>query len=201
MKVRSLHPVPESELCDAITSGGETRHRAIETIYNWHELKEKVMNYVARHGGNRAEGLDIFHDGIVALDRNIRLGKYRGESGLQGYLYSICRFTWNNEWRRRAKVQQGEIQDFQLEPDDVTPEVVLRSREETRLLREVLQLLDESCRKILTLWKQSFSMAEIAAEMELSSPEMAKKYRYRCMQKLMKNLEQRPQLMNALKHV
>jgi RNA polymerase sigma factor (sigma-70 family) len=159
------------------------------------------MNYVARHGGDRSEGLDIYHDGIVALDRNIRVGKYRGESNLQGYLYSICRFIWNNEWRKRSKVQTGEIQDFQLEPDNETPELILRSQEETNLLRQVIGLLDDSCKKILTLWKQSYSMQEIADALELSSPQMAKKYRYRCMQKLMNELDNQPKLLNALKHV
>lgn len=191
----------DADLCNAIANGGEARNKAIESIYLWNELKEKVMNYVARHGGDRSEGLDIYHDGIVALDRNIRLGKFRGESNLQGYLYSICRFIWNNEWRKRSKVQTGEVQDFQLEPDNETPELLLRSQEETDLLRQVIGLLDDSCRKILTLWKQSYSMQEIADALELSSPQMAKKYRYRCMQKLIKELDNQPQLLNALKHV
>ena len=191
----------DADLCSAIVSGGEARNKAIEIIYNWHEMKEKITTYVHRHGGHRSDGLDIFHEGIVALDKNIRSGKYRAESGLQGYFYSICRFVWNNEWRRRIKSAPGEVQDFQLEPDDLTPEVHLQSREEKDLLRKVLQLLDESCKKILTLWKLSYTMAEIATEMQLSSPELAKKYRYRCMNKLMAELDNHPQLINALKHV
>lgn len=201
MTTKSLHPVTDAELCDAIASGSEARNRAIETIYNWHEMKEKVTTYVQRHGGNRSDGLDIFHDGIVALDKNIRSGKYRAESNLQGYFYTICRFIWNNEWRRRMKLTSGEVQEFHLEPDDITPEVLLYSQEETILLRKVLQLLDESCKKILTMWKLSYSMVEIATELNLSSPELAKKYRFRCMQKLLGELDQHPHLLNALKHV
>lgn len=191
----------DAELCHAIASGSEARIRAIETIYSWHEMKAKVITYVQRHGGNRSDGLDIYHDGIVALDQNIRSGKYRAESGLQGYFYTICRFIWNNEWRRRTKSTPGEVQDFHLEPDEKTPELLFRSEEEKKLLRQVLQLLDDSCKKILTLWKLSYSMAEIATEMQLSSPEMAKKYRYRCMHKLLGELENHPHLLNALKHV
>ncbi len=164
-------------------------------------MKEKVINYVKQHGGQRQDGLDIFHDGMVALDSNIRSGKYRAESGLQGYFYSICRFIWNNEWRRRMKSSPGEVQDFQIEPDEVTPEFLFRSQEETQLLRKVLQLLDESCKKILTLWKMSYTMTEIAVEMKLTSPELAKKYRYRCMNKLMIALERHPHLLNTLKNV
>lgn len=185
----------------AIASGGDTRLKAIEIIYQLTDVKGKVMQYVKTHGGSQTEGLDIFHDGIVALDQNIRSGKYRSEGPLQGYLYTICRFIWNNEYRRRMKISSGDIQEFQLEPDDSTPEVKLRSKEEAALLDQVLQLLDESCRKILTLWKLSYSMTEIATTLQLSSPELAKKYRFRCMQKLMDQLEQRPGLMNTLKNV
>jgi hypothetical protein len=53
----------------------------------------------------------------------------------------------------------------------------------------------------LTLWKLSYSMAEIAATLHLSSPELAKKYRFRCMQKLLAELDNHPQLLNALKYV
>lgn len=164
-------------------------------------MKAKVTSYVQHHGGNRADGLDIFHDGIIALDTNIRSGKFRAESGLQGYLYTICRYSWNNEWRRRIKSSPVDVQEVPPEPDDLTPEIVLRTQEETQLLTRVLMLLDDSCKKILTLWKLSYSMAEIATEMQLSSPELAKKYRYRCMQKLIGELDQHPQLLNALKHV
>ena len=98
----------DKELCAAIASGGINRQRAIEKVYGWDELKQKVINYVSRNQGDRSDGLDVFHDGIVVLDRNIRQDKFRGESEVQGYLYSICRFSWNNERRKRAKMQSGE---------------------------------------------------------------------------------------------
>jgi RNA polymerase sigma factor (sigma-70 family) len=201
LTANNLKLISDAELCEAIASGSEARNKAIETIYNWQDMKEKVTTYVQHHGGSRSDGLDIFHDGIIALDTNIRTGKFRAESGLQGYLYTICRYIWNNEWRRRIKSSSQEIQDSQFGPDDKTPEIIFRSQEETVLLKKVLLLLDESCKKILTLWKLSYTMAEIAAEMQLSSPEMAKKYRYRCMQKLIGELDNHPLLLNALKHV
>jgi RNA polymerase sigma factor (sigma-70 family) len=191
----------DAEICAAIASGGEARNQAIAMIYNWQDMKKKVIHYVQRRGGSREEGLDIFHDGIVALDKNIRLGTYRTESGLEAYFYTICRYIWNNEWRRKNKMASQELQDFHQEPDEVTPEVIFRTNEETSLLRQVLLLLDDSCKKILTLWKLSYTMEEIAEELQLSSAEMAKKYRYRCMTKLMTELQQHPQLYNALKNV
>lgn len=191
----------DTELYNAIRSGGTARRKAIAELYGLKELKMKVANYVARRGGSRDDGLDIFHEGIIALDRNIRNDKFRSETSIEGYLYSICRFAWNNEWRKRSKQVSREIQDYEVPPDEETPEVVVFSAEKKALLTSALQLLDESCLEILKMWKLSYSMEEIAQARNLSSPAMAKKYRYRCMQKLIKKLKDQPELLKALQNV
>ena len=90
--------------------------------------------------------------------------------------------------------------DHQSLSDDQSDHL-LHSQEQKRYLKQVLDLLDDQCRKILTLWKASYSMEEIAKECSLSNKEMAKKYRYRCMKKLMDKLSQNNQLLEALRHV
>ena len=189
------------DICNAIKRGGSDRRQAIEVIYNWNELKEKVNGYIIRHGGTRGDGLDIFHDAIVILDRSIRQDKFRAESSLQGYLFSICRFTWNNAWRKRLKTSSGDVQEHQLDADHETPEIALIGLDRRALLQQVLELLDDRCIEILRLWKLSYSMDEIARSTGLSSPAMAKKYRYRCMNRLLDKLKGRQDLLNALKYV
>jgi hypothetical protein len=87
LTLKQVTSLTDDELCTAIASGGEARNRAIETIYQWRDMKEKVMQYVKQHGGQKQDGLDTFHDGIIALDTNIRSGRYRAESGLQGFKF------------------------------------------------------------------------------------------------------------------
>ena len=101
----------------------------------------------------------------------------------------------------KKKISVEEIKDHHTEADEETPDILMYSQEESAMLRKVMELLDESCKKILTLWKLSYTMTEIASQMNLSSPEMAKKYRYRCMQKLLGELDNHPHLLNALKYV
>ena len=149
-------------------------------------------------GGSEQDATDLFHEGIIAMDRNIRLDKYRSESSLQGYLYSICRFIWYNQWRKMNKVQ---LQDISAsDSETITPEINLFEKEKKEHLRKVLDLLDDNCRKIISLWKQSYSMQEIATEINLSSAQLAKKYKYRCLRKLMKALDQHPMLLKLLEH-
>jgi RNA polymerase sigma factor (sigma-70 family) len=187
------------ELYTAIQAGGSARLSALEAIYHWDKLRQKVISYVLQHGGNRIDGKDVFHDGIVALDQNIRNRRYQPGPAMEGYLFTICRYLWNNEARRRRHFSQEDITDQHVPPNDETPEVLMRTKEQAAVLTAVLELLDAGCRQLLTLWKLSYTMTEIATALQLSSPELAKKYRYRCMQKLMDQLSNHPHLVNSLK--
>ena len=187
----------DQEIIAMISRGGSKRDQAISYVYQWEELKRKLGAFVHKRGGSDGDKEDIFHEGIIAFDRNIRLGKFRAETSLQGYLFSICRFIWNNHWRKAQKeVVVGEPRE---QPDEQTPELSLFAKEKKAKLREVLNLLDDTCRKIITYWKEFYSMEEIAQALSLSSAQMAKKYRYRCMKKLMKALDQKPSMVQDLR--
>ena len=151
-------------------------------------------------GGDVHEAQDVFHEGIIALDRNIRNDKFNRDTTIEGYLFGICRNIWNNMWRKKTKMSSNEMNHLQLIENE-TPELKLYSDEQKNYLNRVLDLIDQPCRQILTLWKSSYSMQEIAEELDLSSAALAKKYRYRCMKKLMGKLENNPQLVEALRNV
>ena len=192
--------ISDDQLIEMIRFGGKERLKAIDHIYVNQELKMKIINHVQKMGGDNHEAQDVFHEGIIALDRNIRLNKFNRNTSLEGYLFSIARNIWNNMWRKRSKTSTNEIKDYQMTSDH-QPESILFNQEQKEYLNQVLELLDDSCRKILILWKASYSMRDIAQECNLSSQAMAKKYRYRCMQKLITKLKTNAPLMEALRHV
>ena len=200
MAILAFNPkieLSDLEIIEMICRSNASRKEAIEVIYQWHDLKNQVEKFVTQHGGSSTESLGIFHEGIIILDRNIRHGKYTPEANLQGYLYSICRYIWKNEWRKKQKKSNWSFKADEI--DDDTPEIQLFDQERKSLLKKVLGMLDESCRKILTLWKLSYTMDEIAQNLGLSSGQLAKKYKYRCLKKLMLTLDQKPNLLEALK--
>ena len=119
-----------------------------------------------QNSGNLQDGQDMFHEGIIVLDRNIRQGKFRGESSLTLYLYSICRFQWMNQIRKKAQVDLQEDHLKMDEPVRETPESDVVKSEQKELLRMILEQLGDRCKRILELWKLSYSMEEIATEMD-----------------------------------
>ena len=190
----------DSELLNMLTSGGRLRMQAINHIYSNKEIRQTIYRHVKKMGGDDHEAQDVFHEGIIALDRNIRKNKFNRNTSIDGYLFGICRNIWNNKWRKKTKMSSNEITEIQL-IDDQTPDTLLYTEEQKNYLNKVLELIDKPCRQLLTLWKSSYTMQEIAVELNLSSPALAKKYRYRCMKKLMSQLDQHPQLLESLRYV
>ena len=85
------------------------------------------------------------------------------------------------------------------QPDEDTPEGVFHREELKEVLRNVLNTLGEQCRKILEMWKLSYSMAEIAASLGMDNDAQARKAKYRCHLGLMQHLDNNPGIAQLLK--
>ena len=163
-------------------AGGALRDQSIEFLYRNTELRQKIFGYLKRLGSTNEDIQDIYHDGFVVLDKNIRNEKFRGESSIEGYFFSICKFLCLNQLRKNQRVSL--VNDVELT---------------AQLDKDSIALVTgDSCKKVLTLWKLSYSMTEIAEKLGLSSPEMAKKKRYQCHQKLILLINNNPELKKAL---
>ncbi len=189
----------DSALVAAIRKGGSEREAALRTLYGDGELKAKSVAYVRNNNGNAEDGQDVWQESIIALDRNIRQGKFREDAPLRGYLFSICRFVWMNQLRKKAHTTLVEELPIQSAPDPETPELTMMDEERKGLLNQLLDKLGDRCRKILELWKLSYSMEEIAEMLGFSSEAMARKAKYRCQQSLMELVQQSPDLKTMLR--
>lgn len=189
----------DDEIIQAIKQGGTQRQLAIRHIYKDEAFSQKVIQFVQANTGNYQDGQDMFHEGIIVLDRNIRNDKFRGESSLKGYLYSTCRFLWMNQIRKKSKVSLTEDQQVMDSNDLESPEVIALKDEKKMLLSKILEQLGDRCKKVLELWRLSYSMEEIASQVGLSSAAMATKTKYRCHKQLIQFLNEHPQLMDLLK--
>jgi len=179
----------DKDLVDNIIKGGAARQKAIKEIYHWQDARAKVISFVKRNSGNDADGEDIYQEGIITLDRNIREQKFRGDSTLSLYLFATCRFLWMNQMRKNQRVQLEADSTAMDMPITETPELTIINKERQANLKQFLNQLGEKCQKILQMWQLSYSMTEIAAAMGLSSEKMARKSKYRCQQSLIKIIQ------------
>lgn len=183
----------DQAIIEAILIGGRQRQEGIKEIYQQNNLREKVIHYVMQNKGKREDGQDVFHEGIILLDRNIRERKFRGDSSLSLYLYGICRLIWMNQLRKHQKVDLQENNEKMDGIQEHTPESNFISQEKRSILQSLLSRLGDKCKKVLELWQLSYSMEEIAQKVGLSSEKMARKSKYRCQKSLMELIKKEPE--------
>jgi RNA polymerase sigma factor (sigma-70 family) len=172
------------QLVEAIKRGGTIREKALLDLYIKSDLRIMVYAYISDNGGNRQDGKDMYQEGIIVLDRNIRHGKFRGESNLETYLFSICKFLWLNRKRKTNRMDLKEDTDtFEIVQNE-TPEITFINREQSDALKTLIKGLGGRCQKVLKLWQLSYPMMEISDKAGLSSEGMARKIKYQCLKKL-----------------
>ena len=190
----------DKTLIKAIKSGSHLRERALKEIYTNSKFKSKVKQIILSNSGNLQDAEDMIQEGIIVLDKNIRNDKFKGESSIDIYLTSICKFLWMNQIRKNSKVNLSD--DFKT-LDLVAmehPGTVLLDNEKSQILNVLLESLGKRCKRVLSLWKLSYSMPEIAEIVGLSSEGMARKTKYNCMKKLKEAVVANPRISTLLKN-
>lgn len=188
----------DEDLTKAIQQGGAAMERAMRHFYEEGAYQQAFIHWLGKKGGQMEDAKDIFQDGLSHLIVNIRAGKFQGNSSLKTYLFRICTNLWNTKFRRSQKLESiKETLPEEKEPE-ASPEEILLYQEQEVLLAAVLSQIGKSCKKVLGLWSLSYSMAEIAQEMDYKSEGMARKKKYECFKKLMALLKDRPDLMEQL---
>lgn len=189
----------DAMIIEHIKGGGSKRQKAIALIYGDMKLKNQIISFIKSNSGSHEDGIDTFHEGIIALDDNIRKGKFKGEGSLKGYLFSICRFVWFNRLKREKRIiytsENAELDQVTFN----TPEHLSLVEEQKEILNRLLGRLGEKCQNILEMWKLSYSMEEIATEVGLADAGVARRQRYNCYQKLLQIIDEEPNLRTILK--
>lgn len=158
-----------------LSSDKKKRTEALEYLYE--SCFPKVAAYIQGNSGNEDEAKDFFQEAIAVVYVNLLEGKFRGESAITSYTYAIAKNLWLQHLRKR-KIVTTSIENDQLR-DDRDDEV------NANLINEVLTRMDAECRSLLTgFYFNGNSMKELAQRFGLSSTQVARTKKLRCMKKL-----------------
>jgi len=181
----------DKDLLTAILAGGAAEDKALDFIYN-------ATNY-----RNGAKKIYATFDNIklktwLELVKSIRMKKYQGDSAVLVYFMGIYR----NKCREALRQTTGLRATLEIPAQDIadlqSPLDIILGDGLKALLRQIIQRLDDTCQELLTLWSERYSMKEITKQMKLSNERIAITYNARCKKKLVKLIEQDPQIEKAL---
>lgn len=154
------------------------RNAALETIYD--KCYPRIESFIIKNSGSQFDAKDIFQEATMILYKNIKRGKFNGNSSVLTYLYSICRNLWLLQLRKGVMKISKSIDTSDLSIEDIKEEQV-----NIQVLKNVMLDLKEDCQSILMgFYYENKSMKELAQIFKLGSEQVAKNKKSRCLKYL-----------------
>jgi len=167
----------------------EDNQKVITLVYK--KYHDEFMRFVRkgypRFDTDSAE--DAYSEGIHALYRNIKNGKLVSLScDLKTYLFQIGKYKVIDELNRVSRAG-GNLSIEYLPPEEILELDYFEEQDmqikKTRLLDEIVAMLTDPCKTLLTLfWYDQKRDSEIVALMKYTSTDTVKNQRARCMRTL-----------------
>jgi RNA polymerase sigma factor (sigma-70 family) len=198
--MRAQEQYTDAELIAAISAGRELND-AIRFIYQ--QYSQATSSFIMQHGGSEQDADDIFQETVVAFIEVVQKGKYRGEASVKTFLNSIARNYWFNEIKKRDRSGLRDKQ-FELSRDKNEADVshYISEMERKRQLRELVDQLGESCRKVLLLfYYENLSMKEMVEHLPYDNEQVVRNKKYKCLQALAGLIKDNPAIARQMQEI
>ncbi|PZV81552.1 RNA polymerase sigma factor (sigma-70 family) [Algoriphagus aquaeductus] len=193
----------DQEILDQIKSKSNP-NQAISQLYSQHY--GMLEHLILTNSGQAEDAADIIQEAMLVVVKMIRNEKFRGESSLKSFLYSICKNLWINELRKR-KSNQYRNEQYENEKSQIDLSVVeeIQQMENLRFVMNLFETLGEKCKQVLTLFYfEELSMRDICEKLAFSSEQVLRNKKYKCLQSLIQQVQSSTslseKLLKALRH-
>jgi RNA polymerase sigma factor (sigma-70 family) len=185
----------EQLISDICGGNQQKRDTALHYFVSNPALRHWASRYVSEKGGSPDDVKDVFIESLAIFDRDIREGKFRGESSLQTFFHAIFKWKWTSFRRKFYKTLPANMPAPEKEKE--SPEFDFLKEEQQSLMNAAIARLDERCQQLLQLYKLDYSMKELVEELGITNVNMAKKQAAKCREKLRDILLGDPALLAA----
>lgn len=162
----------DSVVLERLSKGDE---KALDYLYKKHY--RMMTKLVLSNNGTEQEAMDIYQDALLVLWQKAIRGNLVLTSKISTFLYSICLNLWRKELDRKSRLT-SEVKDGETYQSHDREEKV-------KIVRECINELGDTCRKILTYhYFDGMSMPDIAKKMDFANTNTAKTKKYKCKKRL-----------------
>ncbi len=173
----------DSEIIEGLLHGGKQEDSVLKYMYS--AFYPQIRKFVLSKGGNSVEAKDIFQDSIIVFYQNVMAKKFEQKAQIKTYLFTLARNMWINRQKRAARIDTLDKLQNAVETDKTINNLLEAERNEFVL--ELMEVLSEDCRKILTLSIfQKLPMKKISEIMGYQNEQVARNKKSKCL-KYLKN--------------
>lgn len=190
----------DAEIIDSLSQNQDV-DTSLKFLYRSHY--EYLGRYVVNNNGNWDDAQDIFQEVMIAFTNLVRAGKFRGESSIKTFLYSLNKNIWLNELKKRSRAEVREMK-FEKATDKTEHGIsaAMEAREANAGLMKVMDELGETCKKILLLYYyENQSMKEILTSLNYENEQVVRNKKYKCLKQLEELLAENKSLYHQLKNL
>ena len=190
----------DPEILACIQSGKQIDD-AIKAIYrnNFESLGWYVMN----NNGSRQDAEDIFQEVVVNFIELVQKDKFRGESSIKTFLFSLNRFTWLNELKRKGRaLAREEKYEKGQEKTEMDVSQFIAGREAKGQVLQLMEQIGATCKKILLMfYYENLSITEILENLHYENEQVVRNKKYKCLKQLEQMISKSPTLKQTLKNI
>ncbi|CAN5435971.1 hypothetical protein BH09BAC6_BH09BAC6_20580 [soil metagenome] len=160
-----------------------------------------LSNYIKLNQGTAQDAEDIFQEVIVGFIDIVKKDKFRGESSVRTFLYTLNRFSWLNELKRRNRaLTREEHYNSAMDADEKDISHFVAEREAKNMVMTMIDKLGDVCKKILTsFYYNDLSMREILPLVGYENEQVLRNKKYKCLKSLEQTLAADPGLAQRFK--
>ena len=162
----------DSEVLAKISKGDES---ALDFLYK--KYYRMMTKLVISNSGTEDEARDVYQDALIVFWEKARSGKLVMTSKISTFIYSICLNLWRKELERKSRLSNEEKDDMEYQD--------MESEERDRIIRDCINELGDTCRRILMYYYfDGLSMTDIAEKLGYANTDTAKTKKYKCKKRL-----------------
>ncbi len=152
----------DHEVLARISKGDE---EALDYLYKrYYRMMTKI---VLSNNGSEDEAKDIYQEALIVFWQKAAKGDLVLTSKISTFLYSICLNLWRKELDRKNRLSHEEKDGVEI--------MDYEAKERSILIRNCIEELGDTCKKILTFYYfDGMNMVEIAEQLSFASTDRAK---------------------------
>jgi RNA polymerase sigma factor (sigma-70 family) len=190
----------DTELIEAIKSPQNADlDKAVRYMYD--EYYDMLKIYTCQNSGTDEDAQDVFQEVLVSFIDVVKKDKFRGESRLKTFLFTMNRNIWLNELKKRGRSEKRET-IFENQKDTTLMDVshIMAENETRKQILSIVDELGEICKQILlAYYYENLSMKEILLNHNYESEQALRNKKSKCLKQLEQLLTANPIMAKTLK--